>query len=85
MIARSYLHIFVGSPSSLSEAASPHSRITPQGVGGRKYSHHCLGDRKPKDFQTLEENHRIGCAIFETKNETMRHSSVEAPENMCVK
>lgn len=43
------------------------------------------GGGEPKDFQTLEENHRIGCAIFETKNETTRHSSAEAPENMCVK
>ena len=38
----------------------------------------------PKNFQTLEENHRIHYAIIGTKNETMGHSSVDSPENMCV-
>lgn len=69
--------------SSLSKASSTHYRTTTHGVGGHRYSHHCLWG--PKDFQTLEKHHRIRRAIIETENEIIGHSSVEAPENMCVK
>ena len=91
-----WLHILflLAAYPSLSEASSPHSRTTPQGVGGHRYSHYCQPAREavvggggtqvfPNPWRWRKPYDRL-CNIW-NHNETTYHSSLVAPENMCVK
>lgn len=72
MIVCSYLPIFVGSPSQpiWSFLITVQNHIPePHPKEWEVIGIHTTAWGWPKDL-TLEENHRIGCAIFETKNET---------------
>lgn len=64
---------------------APHHTLQPPPEEWKITGIHTTAWWVTRDFQILDENHTISWAVFETKNETTCHSSVEVPGRVCVK